>query len=283
MSIFSDYGPTPLRTDRFEFADVDAFLARATHPPDERIKRIASINSHTEAAFGQFATFEEAATRARLGWPDGLECLKTAAAIAETPQGVASLIPAPVFADEGDEVAIDRFLDAEADCWVSFPATVTPARGRVVSVIVHCGGNGLVQPSAWVNRGAAALSLIDSLERAGYRVEVTIATVSQTQERTFQFSCIIKRAEDALDLDRMAFFLMSSSVQRRFLFRLRETSAAPCHWATASMGSTRPIPAEVIPDGAIYFPAPSNRLTEEQAAQQAADLLAAYLDSPAAA
>lgn len=281
--MFDQLGPAPTRTDRFDFSDLDAFLTRANQAPKASLPRLPSINSIFSAAFGQFGSFEEATETARKGWPEGLAKLQAVADLAEMPQGIASLIPSPVFAEEGDEVSVDRYLDGESDCFVSFPTVPTPARGRVVSVIVHCGGNAQVQAEAWINRGAAALSLIDALEQAGFRAEVKIATISQTGERTFQFSCIIKRAEDALDLDRMAFFLMSSSVQRRFLFRLRETSAAPKHWIDNSMGSTQPIPPELIPEGAIYFPAPAARLTEADAKAQAAALLARYFETAPAA
>jgi hypothetical protein len=279
--IFDQLGPAPTKTDRFEFDNLDAFLTRATQTP-KPLPRTPSIDSVFAASFGQFASFDETTDRARQGWPEGLARLQSVAALADMPQGIASLIPSPVFAEEGDEVAVDRYLDNEADCWVSFPTVPTPARGRVVSVIVHCGGNSQVSAEAWTNRGAAALSLIDALEQAGFRAEVTIATMSQTNERTFQFSCLLKRAEDPLELDRMAFFLMSSSVQRRFLFRLRETSAAPKHWIDRSMGYTQPIPDHFIPEGAIYFPAPAARLTEEQAKAQAAALLAQYFAAPSA-
>ena len=98
-----------------------------------------------------------------------------------------------------------------------------------------------------------------------------------TDERVFDFRAVIKRAEDSLDLDRMAFCLMSEAVQRRLLFRLREKSSAPMHWINANMGSSKNLEAHEIPEGGIFFPIPAGGLTVEGAALVCAEKLNAYL------
>jgi len=203
--------------------------------------------------------------------------LAAARELVTMPEGVASLVPVPQIAEEGDEVMIDRYLDGESDCWLAFPMAETPQRGCVVSVWVHVSGGADISQDVFAARGAAALALIDALENAGFRAEVTMTGRSVTDERIFDFRAIIKRAEDSLDLDRMAFCLMSPAVQRRLLFRLREKSDAPTHWISNAMGASQNLRTDEIPEGVIFFPIPAGGLTVEGAAKVCREKLDAYL------
>jgi len=266
-----------MKMDNFKFPSLEDFLTEAT--ADSKLKANTESPSTAignKAMRGSY-DFAEAVEMARKGWPEGLEKLAAVRELVAMPQGVASLVPVPCISEEGDEVLIDRYLDGESDCWVSFPMAATPQRGRIVSVWVHVSGGGRLSADVFASRGAAALALIDALENAGFRAEVTITAKSQTEERQFNFRAVVKRAEDTLDLDRMSFCLMSAAVQRRLLFRLRERSAAPTHWVKSRMGYSHNLSADEIPEGVIYFPIPDRGLTVAEAAEQCAQKLNAYL------
>jgi len=193
------------------------------------------------------------------------------------PDAIATFTPAPVIADDGDEVLVDRFLDGESDHWLQFPEVMTPAAGRVVSVIVNIGGNCDVTAETYRNRGAAALAVIDALESAGARVEVTLRQRSKLNKaRLYNFAAVVKRAEDVLELDRMAFLLMHASVQRRFMFRLREQSAGGPEWIKGSYGHSVNIAAEEIAPGALYFPTPARNLSQAAAVELAQAMVKQY-------
>lgn len=264
-----------MTNDDFHFDSTEAFLAECTQPT--KVTKPAEAPSNTFGIRYGTETFEDAVRLARNGWPEGLAMLSAMRDLITAPEGIASLVPCPMIADDGDEVLIDRYLDGESDCWLSFPQQITPQRGKVVAVSVHVSGGGHLDSSAWTARGAAAICLIDALESAGYRVELRITGRSSTGDRTFNFSAILKRAEDPLDLDRIAFFLMQVAVQRRFLFRLRERTAAPKQWVTAKMGYSRNLDPEEIPEGEIHFQIPAGSLTISGAAALAREKLDAYL------
>ena len=80
----------------------------------------------------------------------------------------------------------------------------------------------------------SASSLIDELERSGRRVEVTWLSCSEpawvlSEEKTtlvggprVAFSFPLKEADQPVEIDRLAFWIMHPSAQRRMQFALKE-------------------------------------------------------------
>lgn len=256
-----------MTTDRFQFDTLAAFLDEVSQPPKRKDMENASQRTNPEQAdwFGS-TSYEHAESLARKGWPEGLARMEQTRQAVQIPTGLESLTPSPVMAEEGDEILVDRYLDGESDHFLAFPVVMTPRAGRVALIVVNIGGNSDIMAGAYFNRGAAALAVVDAMEAAGVRCEVQICQRSAMgKKRACQWFATIKQAEEPLDLDRMAFFLASQSVQRRFSFRLRERSAAPKAWIDGSYGRSQNVPAEEIPQGAIYFPCPANDISQEQA------------------
>jgi hypothetical protein len=264
--------------DAYTFDSLDALLAEVSQPP--KAEGAASLRETAEEAawFGS-ANYAEAERMARFGWPEGLARMETARAAVQIPEGLESLTPSPVMAEEGDEILVDRYLDGESDHFLAFPVVLTPRAGRVALIVVNVGGSSDIDPITYFRRGAAALAVLDALERAGVRCEVQICQRSEIKSsRACQWFATIKRPEDTLDLDRMAFFLASASIQRRFSFRLRERSKAPKKWIDGSYGASRNIPEADIPEGAIYFPTPASNLSDEAALRIAQDKVKAWTE-----
>jgi hypothetical protein len=268
-----------MKKDFFTFDSVEAFLTEATQPP-KCTARTPSMRTDSPDWFGS-ETFDHAERLARYGWPEGLARMEKARAAVQIPQSLESLTPTPIMAEEGDEILVDRYLDGESDHFLAFPQTLTPRHGRIARVLVNVGGTSEISTETYFQRGAAALAVIDALERAGIRCHVEIVQRSTMKSRTpaarcYQFTATLKRPEDPLELDRMAFFLASSAVQRRFSFRLRERTAAPAAWVSGGMGHSRNVPPEEIPEGCIYFPTPDHNISQEQAVALAHEKLSAW-------
>lgn len=263
--------------DTYNFETLAALLAEVERPPLNKGEAASMNNDPDRTDWAGSASFPAALDMARRGWPEGLARMDKTRAAIQIPQGLESLTPSPVMADEGDEILVDRYLDGESDHFLSFPQVMTPRAGRIALVTVNIGGNNTISAETYFRRGAAALAVIDALEAAGIRCEVQICQRSHLNKtRLCQWFATIKHPEDPLELDRMAFFLASAAVQRRFSFRLRERSAAPTLWVKGSYGASHNIPDAEIPLDAIYFPTPSSNLTEEGAITMAREKVAAW-------
>jgi hypothetical protein len=264
--------------DTFDFDSLAEFLAEAEQPPRDATLSNSS-QDETRPDFHGSTSYAHALTMARYGWPEGLARMEQGRAAVQVPETMESPTPLPVISEDGDEILVDRYLDGESDHFLAFPQALTPRRGRIACVVVNVGGSRKINPDTYFRRGAAALAVVDALERAGIRCEVRICQTARTRKRpsrTYTFRATLKRPEDPLELDRMAFFLASQSVQRRFLFRLRERTANPSAWTNNGYGESLNFTAADLPEGAIYFPAPDENITEAQAVRMAQDKLSAW-------
>lgn len=122
------------------------------------------------------------------------------------------------------------------------------AQRPIARFLVSLSISGSVSPSVIQTRGAAILSWIDALEAEGIRCEVAIHLGSKLPNGIVESQTIIKRAEDPLDIDRMAYALVHPSMLRRHLFALMERS--PRSFENSGYG----LPHEAKPeDDQIYF------------------------------
>lgn len=245
------------------------FLDEVQLPPLNEKKSSAQEGN---ASFRGTDSFDEALQLARYGWPQGLEAVNRARELVKIPEGEADRRTVPTFADEGDEVAVDRFLEGESDCWYTFPVVEVPRSGRVVQVVVDgCASFG-VSKDAIAAKGAAALAIVDALEARGLRVELYLCAAAQHTGTTWDVRVLLKRSEDVLELDRLAFFLTHAATLRRLFFRAWER--LPGFTKTGQgYGKPRPYTSEHFAPGAILIPSGIGSAGFEAAAQQVSKIL----------
>lgn len=247
------------------------FLAEVNLEPLNERKSSAQEGN---ASFRGTNTFAEALELARNGWPAGLEAVNRARELVKVPEGDNDFRIVPTFADEGDEVAVDRFLEGETDCWITFPTQDTPRSGRVVQVVVDACASCGVKVEEIAAKGAAALALVDALEARGLRVELIIGASAQKDETIWDVRVLLKRAEDVLELDRLAFFLTHAATLRRLFFRAWERLP---NFSKTGQGYGHPRPyiaaAEHFNPGAIILPSGIGRAGFEAAAAQVSKIL----------
>ena len=181
-------------------------------------------------------TFEQAVALARRGWPEG-----AAAALelrAEVESAVRDLINARstsyTFDVAGEFVDVGRFLSGEPECFGSesqdYGNTVRP----VVKIVANLAASGSVSTKSLYVRGAAIVAAIDILESLGRRVEVWIAHGSTKSRRGGQSNVhethvLVKKADQPLDVDRLAFAVAHPSTLRRLCFSIMEQHGhLPC-------------------------------------------------------
>lgn len=218
-------------------------------------------------------TFDEALAQARDGSPEHLALVGRALdVIAAT--STREMVPTLVYDVAGETPDVARFVAGDPLCMVTRRPTARTAR-PIVRLLVHIGSLSDVEAHQKINRGAALVSLIDGLEDAGQRVEVTVcASAKHCEGATYTMRATVKRADEPTNRDVLAFALVSPAAQRRIDFACR--CAHPSQFD--GMGRTAPVKPE---PGEIYIPhAEKNQPLEtpEQAADYVRGLYAGALE-----
>ena len=199
------------------------------------------------------AGWEGALRMSRYGWPEGLEALNKARALVDVPEhSDQGMHMKPFSSVSGEEVDIGLYMTGEPECMTDYQLQLTPSYGKVAKVIVNSSASCSVNAKTMRHRGTSALILIDALESAGIRCEVVLLA----------FAChelisevLIKRADDHVEPDRMAFMLAHPAVMRRFGFKEMETHGGETGRQTrGGYGCPADLPVEEREqDGTIYF------------------------------
>jgi hypothetical protein len=168
---------------------------------------------------------------ARYGWNEGRAKLIKELRIYALTTGVASKDWAYDYAGAFPDVP--RFLGGQPDCMVDLRPEQRAFR-PIVRIAVSPITFGDVPFDAIVAWGAALVSWIDELEDAGKRVEITWLSCSLpchiTDEDEKAGTCgprfavrfCLKEADQPVELDRLAFWIMHPAAQRRMQFAIKE-------------------------------------------------------------
>lgn len=99
-----------------------------------------------------------------------------------------------------------------------------PVPKPIVRIMVNITAAHYVDKEHIINRGAAIVQLIDRVQLAGQRVELIAAFHAKELggDDTYEYSVVVKRAEEPVDLDRIAYAIAHPSMLRRTMFRIME-------------------------------------------------------------
>lgn len=179
---------------------------------------------------GQDGAFE----MARTGWADGMKrAEEISRPLVETI--VAQLERSDIAYDvEGIAVDVGRFLAEEPECWIRFENEIVSspcASPRLITIVHNLSQSANVDADSIMRRGAHVMALIQALEYAGHRVELTVLPVS-TQEGCC--SVTVKQFDQPLDNALAIYALAHPSVLRRLGFIFIENMS---HGAQKTIGS----------------------------------------------
>ena len=207
----------------------EEFLDAARRPAAPWVENVTSEVQAPSISGG--ATFADAHRLAREGWPEGLAKMNSVRKQLRQLEPQMAERVTSTYADCGDEVCVSRFVDGEPEHMMEFVTEFVPATGRVVRVTVMLGASSGISPEQIFRRGAVAVAIIDALEQQGFRVELVASAHSGNKAaskggtvnaHTDTINILIKRAEDPLELDRVAFVAAHAAMLRRLVFRARE-------------------------------------------------------------
>lgn len=194
--------------------------------------------------WGGTATYEDAQRLVREGWPEGRALLDKAV------QAIAPLAQAKQrMACQGYDVAgaypnVPMAVAGEPACMVTIGEQERATR-PYVRFHLSCSASGGISAETIQARGAAVLAWIDALEQAGARCEIMLHFKAKGSHYA-GFTCLVKRAEEHLDIDRLAYVLVNPAMLRRHAFAFIERTHATI---TKAFGSGYGSPDDMSAEG----------------------------------
>lgn len=239
-------------------------IERRSHKPD-----------NPEKPFYSTPNFETAIDMAlRTGWPEGRKLLY---------DSLVAVIPRPsIFASEIYEVAgpipvVPIYITGDPACMQDWQSDRLAVNKIVRIDYSRSAGRG-IKPETTMNRGAAVLSLANSLEQQGYSTELRIVNYVTEWETDFFSAIVYKRAGEFLDIDRAAFALAHPSMHRRLVWALREQHKEIEGEYAGGMGSPNQNQfEETLAENTIFIPGADRNETLEESRRAVEQAAQSYL------
>jgi len=124
----------------------------------------------------------------------------------------------------GAYVDMGRFVEGDPECMVTFQAVEAGAMGRVIKIAVSGTASAFIDPEDIKKRGIAIISLVDTINKLGFGVELWW---DSTIEHTGRHCTAVKLHDsaDTLDINSVMFALAHPSMLRRLAFSVQEQSS----------------------------------------------------------
>lgn len=259
-----------------EFASWYEFVKCVTDPTlNAWGTRHQSSHRTNDSGWSGTPTWEDAVRMATItGWPEGRKLLTDQLAIVRPkPEPYKSI----EYSVAGAFPMVPNYCAGDPECMVIDPGADIRNSKPIVRIDynhwIHAG----VTVEAMMLRGAAVISLAETLEARGYSTELRIIGNTQSYARgrvkTWRYSIVYKRAGEPLDLDRAAFAIAHPASMRRLAFALLEQSPTLVEFYPG-YGMPLGQPNDKLSDGTIFVPGVLGRETPEtarQAVQSAAE------------
>ena len=99
-----------------------------------------------------------------------------------------------------------------------------PKKVNAISLIYSLSVSANVGPAEMINAGINFISLVNMLEKKGYRVKIDISFIARTNNTTAGFLVTAKEYNQTLNLLKLAFPLVQPAMLRRVAFKWLETT-----------------------------------------------------------
>jgi hypothetical protein len=204
---------------RNHFESLGDFL-KASRLPSLSEAKSSKREGRGEEEFSGTRTFDQALNLAEKGWPEGRAKLMTAMASA---QSSPTFTPA-ITMDVAGAYPIAALAAAGDPCSMVDLAPVEDRVRPIVRLLIQRAGSSAYDVNEFTSYGAAVMSYVEGLEGAGFRCEITLCFASDLKSDGDQCTTVlVKRAEEPIELDRMAFVMVHPAMFRRICFAVFET------------------------------------------------------------
>ena len=200
------------RIDHYE--SVEDYMAQCLANPD---KDAESHNTKHNAWAG--GSLKDALKLQREGWQGRPDVSKLAKDL--DIEGSADLAEMTTeHSTQGSYVDVPAFLEGVPECMVEFTEQPAP---KVVRLGFSLSTGAHLSKKAFANRGAVMLAIYNKVASAGYSTEIVVyAPVSKGKHR-HSMSFVLKRSDQYMDEDELAFWCCHPSALRRIDFMHRES------------------------------------------------------------
>lgn len=238
----------------------DQFIRAADNTTDLNPRRRSSRDTSNPSWHGT-ADWQEALDLAHKGWPEGLKKIKDQVTILERFMSPRQPRKELTHAVMGPGVLdFNHYQQGRPDSWIVWEDRDTQdgQSTTLVPIVFNWSASGGVSAKTLFRRGAAICALIDILEHSRIRVELTaVDHTDYCGSGLHTFRVLLKKAQDHLDMDRMAFALCNAAVLRRFIFSLGEQYVP-------NLPGSYGLPKAWHEDGAINIDAASLSIRDEK-------------------
>jgi hypothetical protein len=262
MPYRSSYGRRAQDFGATSFDSWGEYVSAAERPEVERLGRSSRDQDYAGGFMGT-ATFEDAVKLARDGWPDGAERLAELTARLEGKLGNVSAVKRIGYSMVGPGVLdLGRYMMGHPEpymVWSESEELTDIQPDRIIKLLVCCGANANLADNQIWWRGAAAIAIADLIESSGARCEIELgrASVSHGGSRHIR-RVLVKRAQDYVAPEILAFALAHPSSHRRIDWGVRETLPTELRLAMASTpagGYAKSVDLDYDErEGALYVP-----------------------------
>lgn len=200
------------------------------------------------------ATFEDAVELARNGWAAGGEMI--AEYTKEILPSIMSRVALPEIIHDysgGSTIDMGRFMEGDPECFYiehdsEITREVNQNQGKIIKIVVNLAVSAGISENLITARGSAVVALIDALEATGKRVELWAVCAIRYGGNQYETQIIVKRPNEPLNIDALAFTLAHPSMLRRMWFaQLENEKDGSSFGAYGNYG----YPADTIIDGEI--------------------------------
>lgn len=182
----------------------------------ERIENDDASAPYRDYAVSPAMTFNDAVTIGKQGgyWPDGAKDMQPVELPLDSITAGDMTLPRVEAAVVGNRVNVPAMLcGSPVSMYRIHQSHVTK---RLIRVGIDIGGYWGTTSEQLFNRGSAVLSLIDTLNAAGFSVEVTAVSTFCTGVHDLIYQTVIKEAGASWSADSFAFTLANDTFWRRF-------------------------------------------------------------------
>jgi hypothetical protein len=264
------------------FRSWEEFIEASERPTD-----CTSRASRTNGAGFKGCTDAQAVEWAKFGWLDGAKRARVTSQMMFDRLGALIERVDIQYDVEGHAIDIARYIEGEPECWMRFEQTMIDGTSpKHIRVLLNISASAGVSVDSLLARGAVTCALIELLEYAGHRVELSIGMKASSSEY-YLVRVLVKPFDQPLDLAKVAYVFGHPSVLRYHIFSLMETEPAyirekigvnwgygkPTNMNDDERGDALYIPSAMYGDEQWTNPARAERWVREQLKKQGVELM----------
>ena len=204
-----------------DFTDMEDFWNTADLDAGDGMARASRASD--DSFYGP--PFDKARLLARYGWPEG------AGKMRELSVHIQECIGSRILVEEmrhdvcGEFADVQEYILGRPESMVRIEPAVEAGKGRIVNVVFNGGISSGISKETCFARGAVAVAVVDAICRSGLLAELTYLKLDSdngSSDHGIGLVVPIKRADEPLNLDRLAFCMAHVSMQRRMVFSVLE-------------------------------------------------------------